>query len=115
MTVESLQKQYINVPEEMKVLKRWVCFKKEVLEGEIKKMPINAINGKYAKSNDPNTWTRFNLAIGGCVKYNCDGIGFMLGDGVFGIDLDDGAYKRLKKGEITEELYKLSRRKKTAI
>lgn len=111
MTVESLQKQYINVPEEMKVLKRWVCFRKEELEGEIKKMPINAINGKYAKSNDPSTWTRFNLAIGGCVKYKCDGIGFMLGDGVFGIDLDDGAYKRLKKGEITEELYKFERQK----
>ena len=111
MNIESLRKQYANVPNEMKALKRWVCFKIETIESELKKMPINAINGKYARSNDPATWTKFELAINGCVKYNCDGIGFMLGDGVFGVDLDDGAYKKLKKGEITEELYHYEREK----
>lgn len=110
MTLEQLQEQYKNVPEELKILKRWVCFRVEKIEGENKKMPINAINGSYAKSNDPMTWTRFKLAINGCVKYNCDGLGFMLGDGIFGVDLDDGAYKKLVKGELYEEDYHQKRK-----
>ena len=60
-------------------------------------MPINALFGSYAKCNDKMTWTNFQLALNGCVKYNCDGLGFMLGDGIFGVDLDDGAWKSLKK------------------
>lgn len=109
MKIEQLQEQYKNVPQELKTLKRWVCFKIENIDGENKKMPINAINGNYAKSNDNLTWTRFNLALNGCVKYNCDGIGFMLGDGIFGVDLDDGAFKKLKKGLITQEEYLIER------
>lgn len=110
MTIEELQNQYIKIPEEMKALKRWICFKLEPKEdGKLNKTPINAISGKPAKSNDSSTWTKFKLAITGCVKYGCDGIGFMLGDGIFGVDLDDSAYKKLKKGEITEEQYKVER------
>ena len=105
LRLEDLQDKYKNVPEELKILKRWVCFRIENIEGENKKMPINAINGNYAKSNDPLTWTRFKLAINGCVKYKCDGLGFMLGDGIFGVDLDDGAFKKFKKGLLNEEEY----------
>lgn len=111
LRLEDLQDKYKNVPEELKILKRWVCFRIENIEGENKKMPINAINGNYAKSNDPLTWTRFKLAINGCVKYKCDGLGFMLGDGIFGVDLDDGAFKKFKKGLLNEEEYEEERQK----
>ena len=73
-------------------------------------MPVNALFGSYAKCNDKMTWTTFNLAVKGCVKYKCDGLGFMLGDGIFGVDLDDGAWKSLKKGDITEDEYEIARR-----
>ena len=99
MNYEQLQNQYKRVPDELKKLKRWVCFKVENKDGENKKMPINALFGSYAKCNDKMTWTTFSLAVNGCVKYKCDGLGFMLGDGVFGVDLDDGAWKSLKKGD----------------
>ena len=81
--------KYKNVPNDLKILKRWVCFKIVNRDGKNTKIPINAISGKNAKCNDQLTWTNFDVAIRGVEKYNCDGLGFMLGDGVFGIDLDD--------------------------
>jgi putative DNA primase/helicase len=90
MKLLELQEKYKNVPEELKVMKRWVCFKVEGMEdGKTTKRPYNALNGAMAKVNDEKTWTRFSLALSGCVKYNCDGIGFILGNGIFGIDLDN--------------------------
>ena len=109
MNYEQLQNQYKRVPDELKKLKRWVCFRVENKDGENKKMPINALFGSYAKCNDKMTWTTFNLAVNGCVKYNCDGLGFMLGDGIFGVDLDDGAWKSFKKGDITEDEYEIAK------
>lgn len=110
MNYEELQKQYKRVPDELKKLKRWVCFRVENKDGENRKMPINALFGSYAKCNDKMTWTNFQLALNGCVKYNCDGLGFMLGDGIFGVDLDDGAWKSLKKGVITEDEYEIAKK-----
>lgn len=90
MTLEELRKKYENVPNELKTLKRWVCFKVEGMEnGKTTKRPYNAINGKMAKVNDDLTWSTFDIALTGCVKYNCHGIGFILGCGIFGIDLDN--------------------------
>ena len=109
MNLKDLQNKYKKVPNELKKLKRWVCFRVENANGENKKMPINAIFGSYAKCNDKLTWSTFDLAVNGCVKYNCDGLGFMLGDGVFGVDLDDGAWKQLKKEEISNEDYEIKK------
>lgn len=89
MRLEELQEKYNDVPDELKTLKRWVCYRVEDRDGKATKVPINAISGGYARSNDSITWSKFNLALSGCVKYNCVGIGFMLGDGIFGIDLDN--------------------------
>ena len=84
-----LKDKYGSVPEELKTLRRWVCYKVEERNGQKTKVPVNAISGSYAKSNDAATWTKFNIALTGCEKYGCAGIGFMLGDGIFGIDLDN--------------------------
>lgn len=89
MTLEELQEKYKSVPEELKILKRWVCYKIEERNGQKTKVPVNALSGTYARCNDEITWSKFNIAINGCVKYNCLGLGFMLGDGIFGIDLDN--------------------------
>ena len=37
--------------------------------GQKTKVPVNAISGSYAKSNDSTTWTRFNIALNGCEKF----------------------------------------------
>lgn len=95
MTQEELEKKYIKIPQEIKQTRRWICYKVEERDGKQTKVPYNAINGDYAKSNDSTTWTIFRVAISGCVKFGFDGIGFMLGEdkntGIkyFGIDLDN--------------------------
>ena len=90
MDIEQLKQQYNNIPLELKQMKRWVCYKVEgTNDGKTTKRPYNALNGAMAKVNDELTWSKFNIALNGCVKYNCDGIGFILGAGIFGIDLDN--------------------------
>lgn len=90
MTIQQLNERYRNIPQELKTLKRWVGYKVETLFGGKKtKRPYNALTGSMAKVNDSLTWSTFNLAISGCTKYGFDGIGFVLGDGIFGVDLDN--------------------------
>lgn len=95
MTKEQLENKYSKIPLEIKKTHRWVCYRIEERNGKQTKVPYNAISGTYAKSNDSDTWTYFDVAVTGCIKYKFDGIGFMLGldtnTGVnyFGIDLDN--------------------------
>lgn len=103
MTYEELSSKYSNVPIELKTLTRWVCFKIEVRDGETGKFPINSMTGKYARSNDSMTWSTFNTALLGCIKWKCHGIGFMLGDGIFGIDLDNHPNKQTGELEMPKE------------
>lgn len=103
MTQEELENKYLKIPQEIKQTRRWVCYKVELRDGKETKTPINAISGFYAKSNEPSTWTTFKVAILGCIKYNCQGIGFMLGNGYFGIDLDNHGDAPENFEEITNE------------
>lgn len=83
--------KYSAVPEELRKLKNWVCWKAvpdERSHSGISKKPINAVTGEYAKSNDPSTWTDFQTAVSASVHFA--GIGFMFGNSpYFGVDLDD--------------------------
>ena len=79
-----------NIPSELHHLNRWVCWKAIPSEtGKLTKIPINAKTGKNAMSNNSDTWTNMMNAVVSVDKFNLDGIGFMLGDGYFGIDLDE--------------------------
>ena len=90
MILEELQKKYEKVPKELKDLRRWVCFKVEgTSNGKTTKRPYNPLNGVLARVNNNLTWSTFDIALKGCIKYECHGIGFVLGDGIFGIDLDN--------------------------
>ena len=80
---------YSKVPRELKEMNRWVLWKIGIgKSGKPTKIPINAKTGSFAKSNDTNTWSDFKTATMYCDVYGCDGLGFMLGNGVFGVDLD---------------------------
>lgn len=64
------------------------------------KEPINPLTGSGAKSNDPNTWGTLEKALAAVDRYQLDGIGLELGEGLCGIDLDhciNGS------GQISEE------------
>ena len=79
------------IPKELHHLKQWVGWKKGIRQDneKITKLPINAMTGGSAKTNDPNTWTDMMGAIVGVDRYKLDGIGFVLSDNYFGVDLDD--------------------------
>ena len=82
---------YEKIPLELKQLPHWVGWKYMQHPGEDhkRKVPINAMDGQPAKSNDPTTWCDFDTACRGKERFGLDGIGFMFsGDGIFGIDID---------------------------
>lgn len=82
---------YEFIPNELKKLRNWVCWKAEPdpkSHSGIAKKPINPKTGGFAMPNNPNTWSDFDTAV--MVSENFAGIGFMFGgSGYFGVDLDD--------------------------
>lgn len=74
--------------DELKSLKQWVCFKKELRNDKVTKIPKNPATGNNASSNNPNTWGTYDQAIKATERFNFDGVGFNLVGGYFAIDLD---------------------------
>ena len=93
--------QYKNIPESLKQLKQWVCFKLEYNEkkGKHDKIPKDPKTGYNAKANDPATWSDFQTAVKAVSKYGFDGIGIEFANGIFGVDLDGV----VKDGKLTPE------------
>lgn len=82
---------YERVPQELKELPQWVCWRLvDDLEkpGKKKKIPIDPRTGDPARSNDPATWASYEDAVAGKERFRADGIGIMFANGIFGIDLD---------------------------
>lgn len=73
----------------MKVESRWVVWQFERRKGTWTKTPIDAMTGRNASSTNPSTWTQFAAAWAAYQRGGVDGIGFVLGDGWAGVDLDD--------------------------
>lgn len=84
---------YERIPNELKQLNNWVCWKrvKDPKHPEKpRKIPINARTGMEAASNDPATWCDFQTAVQSSAEFA--GIGFMFGgSGYFGVDIDGAA------------------------
>ena len=74
MTIPELQEQ-----------KRWVLWKLETVHGKQTKVPYQQ-NGRKAMANKPATWSTF--AECAAVASEFSGIGVVLGDGVWGCDID---------------------------
>ena len=75
---------YDNIPQELRVLKQWVCAK----EGS--KVPMQANRPYPASSTNPATWASFEDALWAVEHGYYDYIGFVFNDnGIVGIDLDD--------------------------
>jgi len=79
--------KYKNIPDELKREKRWCLYKIIVRDRKNTKMPIMP-NGKPAKSNDRKTWHSFDDCMDALCKNQGTGLGFFLGDGYIGIDID---------------------------
>lgn len=93
-----------NIPDELKQLPHWICWKFEERDGKLTKVPISPFTRRKAASNNPKTWNSFPNAL----KYyqirrknGIDGIGFVFTDDdpYCGIDLDD--CRDPETGELT--------------
>ena len=93
---------YEFIPDELKRLKNWVCWKAipdSTAHSGISKIPINPYTGGQAMSNNSDTWSDFETAVR--VSADLAGIGFVFdGSGYFGVDLDDmpEALEQFRKG-----------------
>ncbi|MCX6343466.1 MAG: phage/plasmid primase, P4 family [Armatimonadetes bacterium] len=83
-----------NIPQELKDLRQWVCYRIEERNGKPTKIPYRTDKAGRgnAKSNDPSTWHTFDDVVAAVDKpvNKFDGIGFVLSESdpyVF-IDLD---------------------------
>ena len=81
------------IPDALKRERRWVIWRYEWQQHDGKKGRWTKIlctsAGRHAKSNDPSTWTTFDDALSAYHTGGFDGVGFCLGDGWAGIDLDN--------------------------
>ena len=76
--------RYDNIPQELRVLKQWVC------ANENSKIPMQANYPYPASSTNPATWASFEDAQWAVEHGYYDYIGFVFNDnGIVGIDLDD--------------------------
>ena len=96
-----IERNYDNIPKELKGLKQWVCWKAEKVtkpDGTEKyeKRLVNPYNGKWARVNEPRDWAFFSIAKKTMEKYNYDGLSICLTNikgehirnDIFCIDLD---------------------------
>ena len=93
---------YDKIPQELKDLEQWVCWKGIINEkGKISKIPINPKTGGGAMSNNPATWSDFQTALKAAETLKLQGVGFVFDEGYFGVDLDN-ATDELKQEFITK-------------
>jgi putative DNA primase/helicase len=84
------RKKLDNVPDELRALPNWVCYRMEERYDQPKptKVPYNPITGDKAKANDAATWTDYETCVAAVERGEYAGIGFEFGCGYVGIDLD---------------------------
>ena len=71
------------IPNDMKLVKRWLCWRWVLRNGKWQKPPDGST------STDSSSWKTFDEAYARLQAGEVDGIGFALGDGWAGVDLDD--------------------------
>ena len=79
------------IPEALKAIKQWVCWRYETRDGKATKVPYCAANPRRrADSTDPATWADFEAALSAYATSDVDGVGFVFTeqDPIVGIDLD---------------------------
>ena len=110
--VESLARLEKNVPAEMKAIPNWCVYRTKVNEekGKRDKFVLSPLDGKWAKSNEPQRWTDFDTAMKYAKENGCEGLSFVLDgkSGITCIDLDkcigdEGKYNELAS-KLTSEL-----------
>jgi len=90
-----------SIPEELRSLKQWICWRFEDRDGKETKLPCDPKNGREVDVQEIAAWVSFDVAMRQArSRHDLDGIGFVFADGggLVGIDLDDC----LKDGRLTD-------------
>jgi putative DNA primase/helicase len=97
---------YKNIPEEMKSIKQWVCYKAMPRGNKITKVPVNPINGTPIDSNKEDNWLDFEQAIHYTGNNVVTGIGFVFTDkdDFVGIDIDACVDEVGQFNQVSEEI-----------
>ena len=82
--------QFNSVPQALKDLDQWICWKYEQRDGKPTKPPYNARTGRRASSTDNLTWCSFQEAEKAFRSGKYEGIGFVFtsSDNFAGIDIE---------------------------
>jgi len=96
------------VPDELKILARWVAWRSIVRDGKPTKVPVDAKNGQPASCSDPNTWATYADALARFNSGTVNGIGLQVDAPHVGIDLD--GCRNPVTGVITSWAQKLIKR-----
>jgi hypothetical protein len=89
-----------NIPNELKNENRWIGWKKEFKgNGKIDKPPISLKTGMKHDPGDPEHWLSFSEAVERIQELGLAGLGFALGDGFSGVDLDNC----IQNGQLLKE------------
>lgn len=78
-----------NIPNEMKALPQWVCYKAIPKEGHWGKRIVSPVTRELARNNQPSDWSDFETAVRYAQKNRMDGAAFALTAGIVFIDLDE--------------------------
>lgn len=76
------------IPQELKDDALWCCWKREERDGRMTKIPYDPKNQKWAKANDPSTFTDYEEAEWKMKACDYDGLGIYIGNGFSAIDID---------------------------
>lgn len=85
---------------ELKKRPVWVVWRYTDRDGQRTKVPINPRSGRFARTNDPTTWGTFDEAQRAVKKLGCDGVGFVFGDELCGVDVDSHGGENPLQSEI---------------
>ena len=87
---DALPVQFENIPQTLRDIPQWVCWRYEYRDGKKWTKPPCQTNGIHASSTDPQTWSTFEAVREAYEKGGFDGVGIVLtaNMGIVGIDLD---------------------------
>lgn len=77
-----------HIPASMKADPRWIVWRLTLRDERWTKVPFRADTRKEASSTDHRTWGSFSSAWEAYCNGDFDGVGFVLGDGWAGVDID---------------------------
>src|SRR5713101_6976808 len=82
-------KDFTHIPQELRDLSQWVCWKLVQKKGAPKptKVPVQP-NCRPASTTDPRTWSTFDQVVAAAPRFSGIGFVFKKGQGLVGIDFD---------------------------